>query len=36
MEQRNAATEGGSSTSITDIAAFTNMSQGVTGDEVYE
>lgn len=36
MEQRNAAMEGGSSTSITDIAAFTNMSQGVTGDEVYE
>lgn len=35
MEARNAAMEGGGS-STTDIGSFTNMSQGVTGDDVYD
>lgn len=35
VEQRNEAMNGGSSTSTTDIGAYTNMSQGVTGDDVF-
>lgn len=35
MEARNAAMEGDSS-STTDIGAYTNMSQGVSGDDVFE
>ena len=35
MEARNAALEGGS-TSTSDIGAYTNMSQGLTGDAVYD
>ncbi len=35
MEARNAAMEG-NSTSTTDISMFTNLSQGVTGEEVFE
>ena len=31
MEQRNAAMQGNSSTSSTNIAAYTEMSQGVVG-----
>ena len=34
MEARNKAMEGGGST--TDIGSFTNMSQGVTGDEIFD
>ena len=34
VEQRNAAMDGGSS-STTDIGAYTNMSQGIVGDDVY-
>ncbi len=33
MEARNAAMEGNDSTSTTDIGAFTNMSQGVVGND---
>jgi hypothetical protein len=35
MEARNSAMEGGG-TSTTDIGSYTNMSQGITGDEVYD
>jgi hypothetical protein len=35
MEARNKAMEGGGG-STTDIGSFTNMSQGVAGDEVYD
>ena len=35
MEARNAAMDGGGG-STTDIGSFTNMSQGVTGDEVFD
>ncbi len=35
MNMKNAAMEGGGGSS-TDIAAYTNMSQGVTGDEVFD
>jgi hypothetical protein len=35
MEARNNAMEGGG-TSTTDIGSYTNMSQGITGDEVYD
>jgi hypothetical protein len=35
MEARNKAMEGGGG-STTDIGSFTNMSQGVSGDEVYD
>lgn len=34
MEERNNAINNASST--TDISQFTNMSQGVTGDEIFE
>ena len=34
MEKRNNAINNASST--TDISQFTNMSQGVTGDEIFE
>lgn len=37
MEARQSAmSDGGSSSSISDIGAFTNMSQGLTGDDIYE
>ena len=36
MEARNAAMEGNSSSHSTDISMYTNMSQGVTGDDVFE
>ena len=36
MEARNKAMEGGGGTSTTDIGSYTNMSQGVTGDEVFD
>ena len=35
MEARNAALEG-NSTTTTDIGAYTNMSQGVSGDEIFD
>ena len=35
MEARNKAMEGGGG-STTDIGSFTNMSQGVTGDEIFD
>lgn len=35
MEQRNAAMQGNSTSSTSNIAAYTNMSQGVSGDEVF-
>jgi hypothetical protein len=35
MEAKNRAMEGGG-TSTTDIGSYTNMSQGITGDEVYD
>ena len=34
MEARNAAMSGENSKSTTDIGMFTNMSQGVSGDDV--
>lgn len=37
MEERNAAMQGdGGSTSSTNIGMFTNLSQGVSGDEVMD
>jgi hypothetical protein len=36
MEARNKSLEGGGGGSTTDIGSFTNMSQGVTGDEVFD
>jgi len=36
MEARNAALEGNSTSHSTDISMFTNLSQGVTGDDVFE
>jgi hypothetical protein len=33
MEARNAAMNGDNSSSSTNIAAYTNMSQGLTGEE---
>lgn len=33
MEKRNEAMEG---TTNTDISSFTNMSQGITGDDVFD
>ena len=36
MEMRNAALEGNSSTSTSNISMFTNMSQGVSGDDIFE
>jgi hypothetical protein len=35
MEAKNRAMEGGG-TSTTDIGSYTNMSQGITGDEVFD
>ena len=35
MEARNAALEG-NPTTTTDIGAYTNMSQGVSGDEIFD
>ena len=34
MEARNAAMEGNNSTSSSDIGMYTNLSQGVSGDDV--
>jgi hypothetical protein len=36
MEQRNAAMEGKSSKSTSNIGAYTSMSQGLTGDDIAE
>ena len=36
MEMRNAVLEGNSSTSTSDISMFTNMSQGISGDDIFE
>lgn len=36
MEARNVALEGNSTSTTTDISMFTNLSQGVTGEEVFE
>jgi hypothetical protein len=36
MEARNAAMDGNKSSSTTDIGMYTNMSQGITGDDVYD
>lgn len=36
MEARTQAMEGNNSTSTTNIGMYTNLSQGVTGDEVFD
>jgi hypothetical protein len=36
MEERNAAMEGNSSNSTTNIGAYTSMSQGLTNDDIAE
>ena len=36
MEMRESAMNGGGGSSTTDISMFTNLSQGITGDEVFE
>lgn len=36
MEARNAAMEGNSSSSTTNIGMYTNLSQGVSGDEAMD
>ena len=36
MEAKNAAMEGNTSSSSSDIAAYTNMSQGLTREDVLE
>ncbi len=36
MEKRNSAIEGGGASTTTDIGVFTNMSQGVTGEDVFD
>jgi hypothetical protein len=36
MEQRNAAMEGNSSSSSSDIGKYTSMSQGLNGDDIAE
>ena len=36
MEMRNSAIEGAGVSTTTDIGAFTNMSQGVTGEDVFD
>ena len=36
MEARNAAMEGNNSSSSTNIGMYTNMSQGVSGDDVMD
>lgn len=36
MEARNAAMEGKSSNSTSNIGAYTSMSQGLTGDDIAE
>ena len=36
MEQRNAAMEGSSTSSTSNIASYTSMSQGLNGDDIAE
>ena len=35
IEARNSAMQGGGGSSTSNISSYTNMSQGVAGDEVY-
>ena len=36
MEAKQRALDGNKSTTTTDIGAYTNMSQGVSGDEIFD